>query len=325
MYSQYTKVIGAGIQGGLQAGFQNDEHNAQLAAYSNLPAAPNYQNLWQQGFNAQNGMTPAQVYSDFKLRSQYAPEEQQQALNLYQQYAPQYNATNMAMLKKTDPQYLSGYKQLGSAVSGDLASGSQLTPQQLQLDNANIAGAQASRGNVLGSANVSAQGLYDANAQNAMYQQRLGNMSNFLQQGGPESKFGQLGGGQGQAALGQGMQGLTQPGTEYYQIPQNLGNTYMQAGQMQWQGNEQNALAKASAAYSAVPQQNPWLASLSAASGAFAGNSGGGGSSGGGSGGSSMMGMFGGGGQNGFSSQQGQSGYNFGNDTGGLGDQASPS
>ena len=65
-----------------------------------LPNAPDYQHLFNQGWNAQNAMTPDQVYQDFKLKSMYAPEEQQQAFNLYQQYAPQYAAQNLKTLNK---------------------------------------------------------------------------------------------------------------------------------------------------------------------------------------------------------------------------------
>lgn len=271
MYGKIISGIGGGIAGGLNAGTQNDVRAQELAAYSSLPNAPDLAALYNQGYAQQNAQTPDQVYQDFKLRSQYAPAEQQQALNLYSQYAPQYAQQNLATLNKVDPQYVAGYKQLGGDVSSDLSYGSQLTPQQLQLDNANIAGAEASRGNILGNDAVSAQGLYDANAQNAMYQQRLGNESSFLQQGGPESRFGEIGGNASNAALNTGMQGLTNPGTEYYQIPQNLGQTFAGYGQQEFSDTDQNAMAQANAAYNAVPQVNPWIASLAGASAGFSG------------------------------------------------------
>lgn len=308
--SQVLGLIGGGVAGGLGAGTQNDLVDQKLAAYGNLTPVPDYQKLFMQGWTAQNQMTPEQVYQDFKLRSMYAPAEQEQALNLYKQYAPQYNQANMAMLGKIDPQYLTGYKNLGADVTRDLGYGSHLTPEQLQLDNANINAAQAARGNVRGNANVSAAGLYDANAQDQMYQQRLGNMANFLRQGGPESKFSELGGNAGQAALQQGTGGLTQPGTEYYQIPQNFGQSYVNNSSLGFQQSEQEALQQAQAAYGPGVHVNPWIASLTAGFGALAGGGG--------------KGLTGGGGGGGMPSGGGGGQGSMWSGVGGLGDQASP-
>lgn len=270
--SQLISGIGGAVAGGLNAGTQTDQRNAILGAYGALPTAPNLQNLFNQGWNAQNAETPGQVYSDYKLRSQYAPAEQQQAYNLYNQYAPQYAQTNLGLLNKVDPQYLSGYRQLGSDLSNDLASGSQMNPQQLGLANSYVDSAQAARGNVLGNANVAGNALYDAQQGNALYQQRIGNVEGYLQNGGPESKFGELGGNLGEAALGQGMQALTNPGMEYYQAPQNWGQEYAGLGQQQYQDAFQRESAIANATATAPPSVNPWIASLSAGFGALAGN-----------------------------------------------------
>lgn len=271
--SQLISGVGGAVAGGLNAGTQNDIRAQQLGAYANLPAAPNYLNLFTQGNAAQAAMTPGMVQADNALRQQIAPGQQQAALHLYQQYMPQYNAANLAELKKVDPQYMQGYQQMGAALSSDLAAGSSLTPAQLSLANSYVNAGQAERGNVLGNANVAGNALYDANAGNALYQQRLGNMSSYLSSGGPESRFSAIGGNAAAGALSQGVSGLTNPGMEYYQIPQNQGNTYMQAGQTGWQEQDQNAMAQAQAAYSAVPEVNPWIASLSAGFGALAGNS----------------------------------------------------
>lgn len=270
--SQLISGIGGAVAGGLNAGTQTDQRNAILAAYGALPSPPNLQNQFQQGWNAQNAMTPAQVYSDYKLRSMYAPEEQKQAFNLYSQYAPQYAQENLALLKKVDPQYLNGYRQLGADLSNDLSAGSSLTPQQLQLANSYVDSSQAARGNVLGNANVAGNALYDAQQGQALYQQRIGNMEGYLQNGGPESKFGALGGNQALQSLGQGMQNLTNPGMEYYQLPQNWGQEYASLGQEQYQDDYQRSLQQAQATASAPPSVNPWIASLSAGFGALAGN-----------------------------------------------------
>jgi hypothetical protein len=292
-------AIGAGVAGAVNASSSDAERQAQLAAYAHLPAPPNYQHLFDAGWNAQNAETPNQVYQDFKLRSQYAPAEQKQALQLFQQYGPQYDAENLRLLQQVDPQFLAGYRQLGSDLSSDLALGSQLTPQQLALDNADIAGNQAARGNVLGNAPVAAASLFDANAQQAMYQQRLQNLQSYLAGPNPQGQFAALGAGAGQAALTQGTAALTNPQMQYYQLPQNWGPQYVQNASLRWTQQNQDALAQAQAAYSAVPQVNPWLASMAAGSGALAGGLSG---TGGGSSGAGNLGsLFGGGGLNSYS------------------------
>ncbi len=266
-----TKLIGGGIAGGLNASAQNDERAAQLAAYANLPAPPNYNTAFQQGLSLQNQAAPQQLAADYALRKQYIPRELSQSLTAYGKDDPWLQSLNLQTLHSVDPQYLQLYRQLSNNASNDLASGSQLTPDQLAQANAYIGGAQAARGNILGNSPVAANSLYDAQLGQQLYQQRIANAQTVMNSGGPESRFGQIGGNAGQAALSQGLNAFTSPGATYYQMPQNWGQQYVTNAYSHWQGADQNALAQANAAYHAAPQVNPWLASLSAASGAMAG------------------------------------------------------
>jgi hypothetical protein len=278
-YGMAVKAIGAGVSAGINANTQNDLRAQQLAAYMGLAPAPDYQKLFQQGWGAQNAAVNGQAWQDIALRNVIAPNQQQQAFNLYSQYAPQYAQANLKTLKQVDPQYMQLYGELSNAVSNDLSKGTQLTPQQLAQANAYIGGAQAARGNVLGNAPVAAQALYDSQLGQQLYQQRIANAENLMNSGGPESRFGEIGGNVGQMSLGSGMQALTNPATEYYQMPEGWAQQYANMGALAWNQNHENQIAQAQAQYNAVPQVNPWLASMAAGSAALAGGMGGGSSS----------------------------------------------
>ena len=153
-------------------------------------------------------------------------------------------------------------------------------------------------------------------------------MMGYLQNGGPESHFANIGGNLGQGrASGQGMQNLTALGNRVLPaLPTNWGDEYAKLGQMQYQGDYQRSLAQAQAISSAPPHVNPWIASLSAGMGALGGATTGGaagtlqnaspgtGSSGGPGMGEMLGNYLGGGGNGGFPS--GSTGSYGGNNAG---------
>lgn len=287
--SKLISGVGGAVAGGLNAGAQNNLHDAQIQAFANLPAAPDLLKQFLSGWTQQNQQTSGQAMNDLKLRLGMAPTEAKYSLDLLKQYGPQFAKANLASLKAFDPQFTSGYAQLGNTVSNELSQGRNLSPDQLSQANADIQAAQAGRGNVIGSSPVAAQSLFDAQTRNAMFQQRLGNMQSYLNGASPEARAGGMYG-IGAGALGQETQNISAPGNQYYQNPTSWGPEFASLAQTQWGDTEQNALAQAHAAYGAVPgNQNPWLASLASGFGALAGSGAGAGFTGAGGGGAGPM------------------------------------
>src|SRR5207237_5020361 len=78
-----------------------------------------------------------------------------------------------------DPTQTAAYNQLGQQVRGDLARGTQLTPEFSRQLQQSVRAGQSARGNVLGNDAVSAEALYQGQRAQQLYQQRVGNVQNF--------------------------------------------------------------------------------------------------------------------------------------------------
>ncbi len=153
------------------------------------------------GYKAQLKYTPKLLRAEEAARAQYEPIDAQRAADIfastYQQSQPLVAKTNLATLKQIDPESIAARKQLYGRVTEDLGRGTALDPQFAAQVQQNIRGAQAARGNVLGDAPIAAEALFEGQAGQALYQQRLDNAQNFLRAPTPEDHFGALLGGAG--------------------------------------------------------------------------------------------------------------------------------
>src|SRR6266487_959810 len=159
----------------------------------------------------------AALYRDILAKSGQISPQQSQLYNTL-------GAKTLANLQQggIDPRQIAAYKALGQSVTGQLGRGTQLDPaftRQLQQD---IRAGQAARGNVLGNAPISAEALYQGQRAQQLYQQRVGNVQNYLGLQAPEAAALQGAYGfyglptPGQAALGREAQayGLQSPGAQ---------------------------------------------------------------------------------------------------------------
>lgn len=269
--STVLKSAGGAIAGGLGAGQSNALRAQIMAAYGNLPTAPNLIGDYNQGVQAQLGQAPQSAAQNFSLASKYGPQGAQLGANIYDTMLPQLANANLRTLGNVDPQFLQTYKNLGSSVNNELAAGTSLTPQELSQDQGYIRGAEAARGNVLGNAPVSAEALYLGNAGQQLLQTRQGAAQTYLNGANPQSQFASLAGA-GTGALNASTTAATQP-WQYDQEPMNYGPAYAAAGQTQFQDADTNALEKAQAFAAAPVQSNPWIAALIGGSAGASGQS----------------------------------------------------
>lgn len=197
---------------------------------------------------------PELLAAEQDARNQYDPQRLEEQLALQEQYGARLYQDQLNALHQLDPTGTALREQLGQRVSGDLAQGYELDPQLAsQLQN-QIRGAQVSRGNVLGNAPASAEALYQGQAAQQMYQQRLQNAGTFLGSPTPEQQL-------------LAVQSAQPDRSSQYANP-NSGYLGQQFGLQ----NYSNLLAQNAA--SGASQTNPWATALGgAASGALAGSS----------------------------------------------------
>lgn len=300
-----VSVAGGAISGAMSSSGQNGVQGQIQQAYSHLPEVPNLNKEFLTGYSKQLQFTPEALAIDHWLRGRYGRPDQQSALNLYREFAPQYAAINTKALEKSDPQFTAGRKQLYGVVSNDLSAGAGLTPEMQGQIEQSVRGAQTARGNVLGNAPVAAEGFTTGAAGEALKEQRITNMQNFLRGPSPTDKFGGLLGGGG-AALGMGMGTQVNPGYSYIEGPHGWGPEFRTDAQTEYQDALQPALARAGALSGAPPQTNPWMSALSGGLGGLSGSAGG------------LGGLFGGGGGG------GSSGLNYGQGQGFTPNYGSP-
>lgn len=274
----YALIVGAVVSAGSAAYSAHEKNKAakaqakqSSAAAAQIPYAPNLLDTWKQGNQDQIDATPDYIQRDMELRQKYLPQQNELALDQYAKNLPKYAKINQRVLNQVDPQFVQGRNQLYQNVSRDLSYGTQLTPDFEDQLNSYVRGGQAARGNVLGAAPVSAEGMYKGDRALALYQQRIGNAQNFVNGASPESKYSQLAG-LGSGAI-TGSNAIAQnPGYSYLQGPQNWGDKYanLTSEQFGLNGPRNQANAQAASAQNA-PMANPWMDAVVAGIGSAAG------------------------------------------------------
>ncbi len=137
---------------------------------------------------------------DLQQESATADSQAQDSLNIQNKYGPQFIQNARDQLQAADPEGFAARKQLFDKVTADLNSGYELTPDQERQTEQDIRGAQAARGNYLGSAPVSAESTVMADTRQKMYQQRLANVGSALAGTTPTAQFQSISGAQNGAA-----------------------------------------------------------------------------------------------------------------------------
>jgi hypothetical protein len=136
----------------------------------------------------------------------------QTALYLQRTYGPDFIRQRLEELKLSDPTGFALREQMGRSAADELAQGSRLSPSMLAEVQQATRAAQASRGNVMGDANVAVEGMETGNAGYRLFQTRLANAASFLNGTTPVAQFGQLTGAQSGAAPNNPM-GITPTGS----------------------------------------------------------------------------------------------------------------
>lgn len=217
------------------------------------PKAPNPNKLYQQGIQTYLQALPQLLQQEEQARLTYDPLYVQQQQQLQGQYGPtQYNQQLQA-LNQLDPTGQAVRQQLGNSVSQNLALGSKLDPQSENQLQTEIRNAQTARGNAFGNAPIAEEALFQGQAAQNLYQQRLADAGSFLAGQTPEQQI-------------QAIQPVT-PATQSEYVNPNAGYLGQQFGLQ----NYQNQLA-----YNQLynNQPNPWATALGgAATGALAGSS----------------------------------------------------
>lgn len=236
-----------------------------------IPDAPKTESAsaaYKAGVKTDLKYAPLQAWQEYQLRSQYAPQYARLAGDMYATLAPRIASVNMKTLRKIDPESIDGRKALYSRVSADLARGHELDPAFASQVQQYIRGAQAARGNVLGNAPAAAEAIFEGEAAQRMYQQRLSNMGDFLRAPAPEDRFASLMGAGGPLVTAATASAASP--TPFQFIDSNAG----QAGQAAATNAERTALDRwrFQAGLAGGGKSNPWMGALGgAASGAAAG------------------------------------------------------
>jgi hypothetical protein len=263
-----TVAVGA-TTSAISASQKNKAAKAQADAIkANQVAPPNLMEQAQKAWLQQYNLAPTVARRDMQIRQEMAPQQAQLAADLYSQYLPQFAQTNMRTLQKIDPESIAGRKALYSTVFDELQAGRNMTPETTRQITQAARGALAVRGNNLGNAAALAEATnYGQAADNAL-QTRIMNMGNFLRGPTPQSQFAELAGGAA-PAIGGLMAGAVSPSSQYVEGPTYWRNA-ADAAWREYSATAGNAEQAGRAdAMAAGAQENPWLAALGGAAGAY--------------------------------------------------------
>jgi hypothetical protein len=153
------------------------------------PAPPDYAKLYQQGIDVYLRNLPRLLDTELDARRTYDGANIGDQQKLQQDFGPTMYAQQRAALEALDPHYADTREALRTAVTNDLASGTNLTPEQQKQFETQFRGAQAARGNNLSGAVGLAETYGKAQLGQQMYQQRLQNVGNFLSGPTPEQQL----------------------------------------------------------------------------------------------------------------------------------------
>lgn len=218
------------------------------------------------GGSAPAPTNPAQSYEQQVLTDlRYAPQQAAQELALRMQFEPQYAAHMLEMARTLGPQALEMYTQMfrnadptranlerdvGAAVTRDLAAGYEMTPEERRMVEGAARGAQAARGNNLGTSSAVAEATMTADRARQLYEDRLARAMAFQQAPGVVQ--------QAQQAAGF-VQGTTTPNNNFSFVNRNAG----QQGQQAYANYDQLRLQQ----YQQAQANNPWAQAIGTAGG----------------------------------------------------------
>lgn len=212
--------------------------------------APDQAQAYKDGIITYLTYLPDLLRAEASARSTYDPQRIQQQQDLQEQYGPNQYRQQLEALGILDPESTAVRRQLAGRVSGDLESGYQLPEDFSRELETNIRGAQAARGQGLGTASANAESAYKGQSALDLYYRRLGAAGTFLSSPTPIQQLA-------------GVQGVMPDRTSAYTNP-----SAGYAGQNFALANYNNQLTQANA------QGNPWANALGgAAQGASAGSS----------------------------------------------------
>lgn len=217
------------------------------------PKTPNASHDYEQGIQIYLRHLPELLAAEQNARETYDPTRIAEQQGLQDYFGPNMYRQQLDALGQLDPESQTIRRQLASSISGDLASGYNL-PEQYDTElTGQIRGAQAARGNSLGSGAAGAEASFKGKAAIDLYQKHLENAGNFLAGPTPEQQISLI-------------QGVQPDRSSSYTNP-NAGYQ----GVNQGQANYQNQLA---AFQLAGGGRSPWAGAASGgASGAAAGAS----------------------------------------------------
>jgi hypothetical protein len=256
------------VAGGISASQQNKQRKQQLAQAGSVPQGYDPEQAYEDGVKLDYKWAPLFAAQEEKLRAQYLPGRANQAAEIYKQMLPKIAGANMAALKAVDPEFVGARKKLYGNVTRDLDLGYALDPAYAAQVQEYIRGAQAARGNVLGAGPIGAEALYKGKAAVDMYQQRLGNVADFIRAPGPTDKFSGLVGAGG-PAIGAASSAPTAPGFQF--VDRNAGSDGVARAQQQYQNTFGAWRTGAAMTAEAGPAANPWMAALGGAVGSVGG------------------------------------------------------
>jgi hypothetical protein len=175
-------------------------------------------------------------------------------ISTQEKFGERFIAQRMKELEQSDPLGTKVRKMLGEEAIKDLEAGYGLGDELRSQVEQSVRGAQAARGNILGSAAGQAEAFALGDAAIRLRQQRLANAASFLSGVTPVAQFGAISGAQQGAAAFNPM-GIQQG----IGINPNAGQLGTQFAMNSYQQQSQNAIAKA--------QNNPWNTVLGAVGG----------------------------------------------------------
>lgn len=234
------------------------------------PAAPNPSKLYQEGIDIFLKNLPRMLDAEAQYRIEVDPERIRQQQALQEEFGPVQYQQQLDALKQLDPQSFGIRQQLADRVSSDLASGYDL-PAEYETELTNqIRGAQAARGNILGTSAAGAESAFKGKAALDLYQQHLQNAGSFLSGPTPQQQLLGVQGvspdrGMAYANPSAGTAGVNAGLANYQNM---LANYQLQGGGTnQWQ----SALGGAASGASAGSSFGPWGAVIGGLAGGAAG------------------------------------------------------
>lgn len=155
----------------------------------NTPNPPDYGKLYQSGIDVYLKNLPNLIGSEQQYRHDLDPQRIQDQQNLQDQFGSNMYKQELDALNQLDPNYQATRELLRTNVTNDLSKGTSLTPEQERQFTNQFRGAQAARGNSLGNGAALAETYGKTQLGQQMYQQRLGNVGNFLAGATPEQQL----------------------------------------------------------------------------------------------------------------------------------------